>query len=260
MSLSLSNVYVSFSGKRILENISLDIAAGKIIGLIGPNGAGKSTLIRVLAGLQHVDAGQMTINNHPIKNIPQLELAKKITYLPQTAQCHWPMTVERVVMLGRHPHEDIHRTDNVDMRAVEAAIKDADITHLIGRPVNELSGGERARVMLARALATQSDILLADEPIVSLDPRHQIEVMALLKLLAAQGKTIIVVLHELHLAMRYCDELIMLNDKQVVSKGVPSVVLTKENLHKVYGVDAIFGEHNGKKWVLPWLDNKKGET
>ncbi|MGB1703135.1 MAG: ABC transporter ATP-binding protein, partial [Cycloclasticus sp.] len=218
--------------KRILENISLDIAAGKIIGLIGPNGAGKSTLIRVLAGLQHVDAGQMTINNHPIKNIPQLELAKKITYLPQTAQCHWPMTVERVVMLGRHPHEDIHRTDNVDMRAVEAAIKDADITHLIGRPVNELSGGERARVMLARAL----------------------------KLLAAQGKTIIVVLHELHLAMRYCDELIMLNDKQVVSKGVPSVVLTKENLHKVYGVDAIFGEHNGKKWVLPWLDNKKGET
>jgi iron complex transport system ATP-binding protein len=138
------------------------------------------------------------------------------------------------------------------MQAVEQAIKDADIEHLVGRSVNELSGGERARVMLARALATQSDILLADEPIASLDPRHQIEVMALLQLLANKGKTVIVVLHELHLAMRYCDSLALLNNGQVVSEGAAEAVLTPDNLHSVYGIDALHGNNKGENWVLPW--------
>ncbi|ORU94492.1 MAG: cobalamin/Fe3+-siderophore ABC transporter ATP-binding protein [Cycloclasticus sp. symbiont of Bathymodiolus heckerae] len=258
MSLVASNINVSLSGKRILKDISVEFQSGKLIGLVGPNGAGKSTLIRVLAGLQMVTSGEIHLDKQPLQSLERLDLAKKITYLPQTGECHWPMTVERVVMLGRHPHIDNHRLDSVNMQAVEQAIKDADIEHLVSRAVNELSGGERARVMLARALATQSDILLADEPIASLDPRHQIEVMALLQALAHKGKSVIVVLHELHLAMRYCDNLVLIDTGEKISEGAPHDVLTPENLHDVYGIDAIFGDHQGDHWVLPW-EIKKGK-
>jgi len=257
MSLVASDINVTLSGKSILKNISVEFQDGKVIGLIGPNGAGKSTLIRALAGLQMVESGQISFNNQQLHSLPQLELAKKITYLPQIGECHWPMAVERVVMLGRHPHVDSHCSNDVDMQAVEQALKDTDITHLIGRSVNELSGGERARVMLARALATQSDVLLADEPIASLDPRHQIEVMVLLNKLAQQGKTVIVVLHELHLAMRYCDSLVMIDQGQKKSEGLPNDVLTPINLNTVYGIGALFGNHQNTNWLLPW-EIKKG--
>lgn len=252
MSLVASNINVTLSAKTILKGISVEFAENQLIGLIGPNGAGKSTLLRVLAGLQMLESGKVKLNNQQLQDLSSLNLAKKITYLPQTHECHWPMTVERVVMLGRYPHVDSHRLDDVNMQAVEQAIKDVDIKHLVGRSINELSGGERARVMLARALATQSDILLADEPIVSLDPRHQIEVMALLKALAEKGKTVIVVLHELHLAMRYCDSLILLDNGLVVSEGAAKAVLTPDNLNNVYGVDAVYGNNKGENWVLPW--------
>lgn len=260
MSLAVSDINVTVSGKRILKDVSVNFPAGKVIGLLGPNGAGKSTFMRVLVGLQMIESGKVTLNGHPLQTIPRLELAKKITYLPQTGECHWPMTVERVVMLGRHPHVDTHHLDNVNMSAVEQAIKEVDIEHLIGRSVNELSGGERARVMLARALATQSDILLADEPIVSLDPRHQIEVMALLHSLAEKGKTIIVVLHELHLAMRYCDSLVLMNQGFKVSEGTPKEVLTSNNLEVVYDIGALFGKHQGSDWILPWENTQKGKA
>lgn len=258
MSLVASNIRVNLSGKSILKDINVEFPAGKLIGLIGPNGAGKSTLIRVLAGLQMVESGNISLHKQQLHSLSRLELAKKITYLPQIGECHWPMSVERVVMLGRYPHVDSHRLDDVNMQAVEQAIKEVDIEHLVGRSVNELSGGERARVMLARALATKSDILLADEPIVSLDPRHQIEVMALLQSLANQGKTVIVVLHELHLAMRYCNSLVLLNEGVKVSEGSPKEVLTTKNLQVVYGIDAVFGQHQGIDWILPW-GNKKEE-
>lgn len=257
MSLVASNITVSLSGQTILKNISIQFPAGKLTGLIGPNGAGKSTLMRALAGLLPVDSGDIKVDKQAIDTMQRLELAKQITYLPQLGECHWPLTVERVVMLGRHPHSDSHHLDEQSIQAVEKAIKEVDIEHLIGRSVNELSGGERARVMLARALATDSRILLADEPIVSLDPRHQIEVMALLQTLANKGKTVIVVLHELHLAMRYCENLILLNNGIKTSEGIAKDVLTIENMQAVYGVDAIFGEHQGSHWVLPWQDKKR---
>jgi len=256
MKLTVSNINVKLSGKSTLKNINIEFPTGKLIGLLGPNGAGKSTLIRVLAGLQSIQSGEVSLNEQPLANFPKLELAKHISYLPQTGECHWPMTVERVVMLGRYPYLDSTRSSELNMQAVEQAIKDVDIQHLVGRTVNELSGGERARVMLARALATQTKILLADEPIASLDPRHQIEVMALLQALADQGKTVIVVLHELHLAMRYCEHLLLLDQGEQIAIGPASKVLTAKNLLDVYGVEAIFGEHHGSPWVLPWLDKK----
>ncbi len=255
--LSVKNINLTLSTTAVLDSVSITFDKGKVTGLIGPNGAGKSTLLRVLANLQAVDAGTVTFTGQTIKNIHPLDYAKKVTYLPQTAVCHWPLTVEQLVALGRHPHQTSNKISKEDTAAVAQAIEETDINHLIGRTVNTLSGGERARVMLARALATDADILLADEPIVALDPRHQIEVMALLQTLAGKGKTVIVVLHELHLAMRYCDNLVLLNKGQVIAEGVPLSVLSESNLKAVYKVDAIFGSHQQTPWVLPWL-NKKG--
>tara|TARA_R110002111_G_scaffold199828_1_gene265267 strand:+ start:42707 stop:43474 length:768 start_codon:yes stop_codon:yes gene_type:complete len=252
MSLRAANITVQLSEKTILSGINVDFKAGQLTGLVGPNGAGKSTLLRALAGLQTVSSGQVLFGEQSIQDMAPLNKAKKIAYLPQTHECHWPLPVERVVLLGRHPHNDGHHVSDKSLQAVKEAIAEADIGHLVGRPVNELSGGERARVMLARALATQSDILLADEPIVSLDPRHQIDVMALLQSLARKGKTVIVVLHELHLAMRYCQQLVLLESGKNVTEGSPIDVLTAKNLRDVYGTDAIFGSHHGTSWVLPW--------
>ena len=252
MNIQASNIHVTLSGQMILNDINADFPPGQLIGLIGPNGAGKSTLLRVLAGLQMIQEGHVSINGERLQKLQRIDLAKKMTYLSQSTECHWPMSVERVVMLGRHPHVNSQQIGNVDMDAVNQAIKDVDIEHLIGRSVNELSGGERARVMLARALATGSDILLADEPIVSLDPRHQIEVMALLQNLANKGKTIIVILHELHLAMRYCKHLMLLDNGRKVAEGSPKSVLSADILQTVYGVDAIYGNNQGENWVLPW--------
>jgi iron complex transport system ATP-binding protein len=252
VSIQASNIHVTLSGQHILNDINAEFSPGQLIGLIGPNGAGKSTLLRVLAGLQMIKTGHVSIDGEKLQELQRIDLAKKITYLPQSTECHWPMSVERVVILGRHPHVNSQQIGNVDMTAVNQAIKDVDIEHLVGRSVNELSGGERARVMLARALATDSDILLADEPIVSLDPRHQLEVMTLLQSLARKGKTVIVVLHELHLAMRYCDNLVLLNNGKKVSEGSPKSVLSADNLEAVYGVDVIYGNNQGENWVLPW--------
>ncbi|HIG79077.1 MAG TPA: ABC transporter ATP-binding protein [Cycloclasticus sp.] len=252
MMLRVNNISLKFSDTTVLDDVSIGFEKGNIIGLIGPNGAGKSTLLRVLAQLQKPDVGTIEIDGVNATKIASNNFAKKVTYLPQTGVCHWPLTVERLVALGRYPHQDSQQLSELDMQAVEQAIVETDIEHLIGRSVNTLSGGERARVMLARALATQADILLADEPIVALDPRHQIDVMVLLKALAQKGKTVVVVLHELHLAMRYCDRLVLLDNGQKVSEGLAKGVLSADNLQTVYGVDAIYGEHEGSEWILPW--------
>lgn len=258
--LSITNINLKFGDTTVLDNLSASFQQGQIIGLIGPNGAGKSTLLRILANLQKTDSGTVSIAGQSINKLSPAGYAKKVTYLPQTGVCHWPLTVERLVALGRYPHQTNKQFSDADRLAVARAIEETDISHLIGRTVPTLSGGERARVMLARALATESDVLLADEPIVALDPRHQIEVMSLLQTLASKGKTVIVVLHELHLAMRYCEQLILLDKGKKVSEGSPVSVLTEKNLREVYGVDALFGEHQGAKWILPWLDNKKGKV
>ncbi len=258
--LSIEDVYLTLSTTAVLDNMSIAFEKGKVTGLIGPNGAGKSTLLRVLANLQTVDAGTVTFTGQTIQTIHPLDYAKKVTYLPQTAVCHWPLSVEQLVALGRHPHQTNYNVSEEDTAAVAQAIEETDISHLIGRTVSTLSGGERARVMLARALATNADVLLADEPIVALDPRHQIDVMVLLQTLANKGKTVIVVLHELHLAMRYCDNLVLLSSGQKVAEGSPLEVLTQTNLKNVYEVDAIFGSHQHTPWVLPWVNKKREDT
>jgi len=258
MTFNALKLNVSVNKTPLLNDISVEFQAGSLTGIIGPNGAGKSTLLRVLAGLQETQSGDVLLESTPIGNISKKLLAQKISYLPQSTECHWPLTVERVVSLGRFPHQTGAYLSSDDIKAVDDACDKADIAHLIGRPINQLSGGEKARVMLARTLATQADIILADEPIASLDPQHQLEIMTLLQSLARAGKTVILVLHELHYAIRYCDKLILLNKGLKVCDGESSSVLSTQNLQNIYAINSISGLHQNTPWVLPWasLDKK----
>lgn len=251
--LSLNNICVNKNGRTLLSDIDLELRGNAVVGLIGPNGAGKSTLLRVMAGLQVVDPGHVELFGQNIKTIRSEDLGRQLAYLPQNADCAWPLKVEKIVALGRLPHSTARtKLSREDTAIIAQVMHDTDIEHLTGRTLNTLSGGEKMRVMLARTLASEPQILLADEPTASLDPLHQFEVMELLVNVAKRGATVVVVLHELNLAMRYCDRLVLLNDGQLLADGEPEEVLSPSLLRQSYHIDAQFGEHDGKSWIIPW--------
>ena len=246
----LDNVSITLGRRRVVEAVGADLAGG-VIGLIGPNGAGKSTLVRAVAGLIPTE-GAILIDGVPIAAMALRERARRIAYLPQGQAVHWPLTVERLVALGRLPHlAPFARAGAADAEAIERALERTELLGLRDRPVDELSGGERARVLLARALAVEAPLLLADEPLAALDPAHQIEVMALLRAEAARGATVIAVLHDLTLAARWCDRLLLIDEGRLVADGKPAEILTAERIGSVYGVSAFIGEAAGEPLIVP---------
>jgi iron complex transport system ATP-binding protein len=243
---------VDLGTARILSGIDLDFASGTLVGVIGPNGAGKSTLARAILNLVPASGGSVTIDGDAAARLPPAELARRIAYLPQGQELHWPLSVERLVGLGRLPHlAPFSRISAADQAAIEAAMHETGVIPFRNRTANELSGGERARVMLARALATQAPALVVDEPLASLDPGHQIDVMALLAGRARAGTLVIVVLHDLAAAARYCDRLVLLDHGRVVGDGTPAEVLSDEALSVVYGITAWRGDVGGMPFVIP---------
>lgn len=225
-------------GRRaVLQDIDATLAPGALIGIIGPNGAGKSTLVRAMLGLIDTTHGRVTIDGRAIATLPPRERARAIAYLPQGQTLHWPLNVERLVALGRLPHlGPMSRIGAADHDAIRAAMARTDVAHLAGRIATELSGGERARVMLARALAVGAPGLAVDEPLAALDPGHQIDVMQLLAREAQAGGLVIAVLHDLSMAARYCDRLLLLDRGTLVADGTPDAVLTQDRLRAVYGI------------------------
>ncbi|WP_088183346.1 ABC transporter ATP-binding protein [Sphingobium sp. Z007] len=222
-----------------VRDVEVTLEPGALVGVIGPNGAGKSTLIRTLLGLVKPAAGQVTIDGQDVAMMDRRAMARAVAYLPQGQTLHWPLAVERLVALGRLPHlGPLSRLTRDDEAAVEAAMVRADVLHLKGRVATELSGGERARVLLARALAVGARGLIADEPLAALDPGHQIDVMDLLRGEARGGALVVTVLHDLGMAARYCDRLLLMDDGALVADGAPVNVLTAEALARVYGVTA----------------------
>jgi iron complex transport system ATP-binding protein len=214
--------------------------------MIGPNGAGKTTLMRALAGLIPAQ-GSIAVEGKPLIALTQRERARAIAYLPQGHVFHWPMPVASIVMLGRAPHADAFSTTTAaDREAVGQALAMTETQEFAERPVTTLSGGERARVALARAMATQARVLLADEPTAALDPRHQLTVMALLRRAARNGAAILAIMHDLTLAARFADRVIMMDAGAIAADGTPAEAMSSERLAAVFGIESTTVEIDNK--------------
>ena len=235
--LVLSDLTVFRTGRRVVDHISCSIEPGECVGLIGPNGAGKTSLLRAALALLPAQGHSNLAAEPPAKR------ARLASWLPQQRHIAWPVTVENVIALGRLPHLPRGaRLSPIDQAAVDRAIDRMGLAGYRSRVATQLSGGEQARVLIARALAQETPILLADEPIAGLDPANQIASMEVFADLAREGRTIVVSLHDLGLAARHCSRLLMLDAGRLVADGPPAKVLTDTNLAEVFGIRAHFME------------------
>ena len=254
MSLGLQDAQVTLDGRTILSDIGLTLQSGRLVGLIGPNGAGKTTLLRALAGLITPNRGRVTLEGRPLPGMGREERARCIAALFQGAGVGWPMTVREIVALGRLPHRRAFASPTeADEAAVERAMVRTDIHSLADRAEPTLSSGERMRALLARALAVEAPWLLVDEPVTALDPAHQLDAMALLRAIARDGTGVVAVLHDLTLAARFCDRIVVLFGGYLVADGTPETALTDTLLAGVFGVTAERGwASDGTRYILPW--------
>ena len=232
--ISAEGVSHSFDGAEVLTEVSLSAHRGEVVGLIGPNGSGKTTLLRSLYRGLTPDAGAVLVDDRTIGAYRPRELARSVSVVTQESHGELPLTVVDVVALGRGPHlGPLQRVSNADLAIVSESLRRVGAEHLADRDLTELSGGERQRVLIARALAQQATHLLMDEPTNHLDIRYQHEVLGLVREL---GVTTVVVLHDLNLAARYCDRLLLLSHGRVIATGPVDEVLDPGVLESVYGV------------------------
>jgi len=244
------DLVLRYGDRAVLDRITVDLPAGALIGLVGPNGAGKTTLLRTLAGLVAPDSGSVRFDGQT-RDAAAIASDGLVSYLPQHHAAHWPVSVETLVSLG-HLGVRSRRMPAVDRQeSIEAALNDLDLQTLRRRPVDTLSGGEQARAHLARSVAQSAPILLADEPVAGLDPHHACAVMDYLQKLAAE-KTVVVVLHDLVLAQRYCARIVVLADGKIVADDTPEAALTAAVIQQVYGVRTVSAEAGGVSVVVPW--------
>jgi iron complex transport system ATP-binding protein len=236
----LEKVSVRYGARAALSEVSARFAAGAVTGIVGPNGAGKTSLLRAILGLQPLADGSIRILNKSLAEWPRRELARAAAYLPQGGEAKWPMLAQDVAMLGRLPHRAAFATPSAsDRLAVGEALARCDASAFAHRRTDELSAGERARVLFARALATGAPILLTDEPAAFLDPAHQLRLMELLREEARRGAAVAVTLHDLSLAARHCDEIIVLHQGRLAADGAPATALSDEALAQVFGIAAL---------------------
>ncbi len=229
--ISIKGLSVSYDKKIVLKNIFLEIDSGNIYGVVGPNGAGKSTLFKAILGLIETNAGNITINTQPIEN-----QRKKVVYVPQKDDVDWqfPATVLDIVLMGRYPHKQLFQKLSKEDKSIAIdALRDLGIEDLQNRQIGELSGGQQQRVFLARALCQEADIFLLDEPFVGVDMTTEEKIIGILKKLADEGKTLLVVHHDLSSVSEYFDRVILLNQR-LIAYGDTEVVFTQENISKTY--------------------------
>lgn len=236
MNISVCGLQVALQSQSVLQDISLELAAGQVIGLLGPNGSGKSTLLRCLAGLFPRHTQHIRLNGNALSDIPLKARAKQIAFVPQHAEVDGELSVEQIVRLGRTPHRRaLQGLSPADDAAIEEAIRLMQLSGLRKRQWHQLSGGERQRSQIARALAQQPQILLLDEPTNHLDIQYQLELM---RLIAQLPLTVVVALHDLNLAANYCQHLVLLKSGRVMTSGAPEKVLTAARIEETWRVKA----------------------
>ena len=260
--LSIKGLHFSYSSAEILHDINLDIRDGRFVSVVGPNGSGKSTLIKCIDRILVPLEGEVTVDRHKISEMKQIEVARMIAYVPQNSLRVFPNTVFDVVLMGRRPHLG-WREDDRDEQMVWRVLGLLGIEDLALSLFTELSGGQQQKVLIARALAQETGVILLDEPTSNLDIWHQIDVMEILKsLVRSQDLTAIVAIHDLNMAARYSDTIVMMKDGKIFAVGRPEDVLTRENLAGVYGIHARVRNYDDIPHVIPLkkLSRKRGRV
>lgn len=244
MTLSANGICIKRGARTILSHISASFKSSQFSVILGPNGAGKSTLLNALSGLLQLSSGVIQIDGTDLTALTPKARARQIGLLPQSAETHWSISGDALVALGRYPHQRGWGVSSTDRAAIDEAMALTDTLQFADRPVNSLSGGERARVLMARVLAGEPQWILADEPLANLDPGHQVDMLHLLRTEAEKGRGVVAVLHDLGSALRFADHIVMLHEGRVFADGAPKDVITPVTLREVYGVSASIWDSN----------------
>ena len=232
----------------VLKNVSLTIAAGEVLGILGPNGSGKSTLLKILMRILIPQQGRVELFGQPHAACSQAGISRRVAFVPQETQQAFPFTISEMVLMGRYPHHNrtwgLGWESNQDRAVAMQAMNDLGVSHLGPRLITNVSGGERQRAVIARALAQEPEILLLDEPTAFLDLHHQLEIARIIRRLNRErGLTVVLVSHDLNLASQYCDRLLLLREGEIVTVGSPEEVIAGESLERVYGCPVLVDRH-----------------
>lgn len=244
--IEVRNLNFNAGGRMILSKVSFALEKGCFCGIVGNNGSGKTTLLRCLTRNNDIAKGKVWIDGRDIVSYSFKDLAKQMAFVPQRTDLMFDFSALQIVLMGRNPYQKPLYSDNEeDLRVVEQAMKQTDTWHLRNANARHLSGGEFQRVIIARALAQQTPVLLLDEPVSNLDIQHSFEIMSLLKSINENGRSIVIVLHDLNLAMQYCKQILLLQNGNVAAMGSTPEILTKENIEKYFNVKAEIIQRQG---------------
>ena len=262
--LEMQGITLAYGDKKVVEDVTFQVMPGEVVGLVGPNGSGKSTIIKALSRVITPYSGRVLINGRDIFQIPRIELSLLIGVVPQIPLLPSPFTAFEIVLMGRNPHLGLFQYEGPkDMDIVWQAMGQTSIQCLAERRISELSGGEIQCVVIARALAQETQAILLDEPTANLDIGRQIEILDLVKSLCRENKlTVIAALHDLNLASHYCDRLFLINKGKIHAEGTPIEVINTENIEQVYGCGSYVHTHplSGLPAVLPRVDSNRNSS
>jgi iron complex transport system ATP-binding protein len=254
MTITVDQVSLKLGTRPVLSAVSCAFAPGRVTAIIGPNGAGKTSFIRLVAGLIAPSAGRITLNGADVRRIDRTERARRIGYLPQASQPHWNVTARALISLGRLPHRSSPATDDA---AISRAMERTTTGHLADRSIDQLSGGERARVQLARVIAGNPNWILADEPLANLDPPHARDVLRLCRAAADEGSGVLLVLHQLSAAADIADDVILMRGGGIIAAGARDDVLTADRLEAAFAMPFDVFERAGKRIIMPLSDSAR---
>jgi iron complex transport system ATP-binding protein len=259
--LAAEHVRVQLKRRVVLEDASVRVGAGEIVGLVGPNGSGKTTFVRALMGFLPLSGGQIRLDDRLLHEWRSFDRARRLAYVAQTGGSHWPLHVRNLVALGRLPYAGmLGRARAEDDDAIDEAMRAMQVEHLADRPVTAISDGERMRVLLARALASNPALLLADEPTASLDPYHQLRTLEILSSLATGSRGVLVVLHDLTLAARFCQRVVLMDRGRTRVDGPPSETFEASHLAATFNIALWPGRETTGPVLFPWQRSRKEDA